>query len=141
MTRRRRRAAPRAPLALVGAILACAVALTLFHLAGWLAITAAIGAGGYALGRRSRALPGKPATPAVRQATPAVRQADPASARARRNGWQRPAQSTLYSAECATAESAPDHQFCFDPRCQCPCGHPQNAPAVAPAPLPDKPPF
>jgi hypothetical protein len=138
MTRRKRSPMLRASLVLWAAVLVLAVAVTVLHVVGWIAATAAIAGAAYVLGRRMA----RPRAVTRGTGGRAAVRADPAGARARRNGWEHPAQtSTLYSRECATAESQPDHLFCFDPRCQCPCGHPQNQPATPAAPLPDKPPF
>lgn len=152
--RRKRSHAMRWALGIWTVVIAAAVGITVWHVLGWLAITAAISGAAYALGRsqsRARALTGKLSANAVYGKRRAVRglsgvadmdvvSSYPASLRRERaNGWTAPGRSSvLLSAECAGDECI----WCHDSRCQHGCGHPSREPQpVTRTVQADKPPF
>jgi hypothetical protein len=128
---RKRSPGLRFALALWAVVLAVALAVTVWHVIGWIAATVAAGAACYVIGRRGQA---PPRMPQIRRAA-----LGPSERRARANGWTPPGRSVLLavSAECAGGECV----WCHDARCEHDCGHPSQRPAPIRAPLPDKPPF
>jgi hypothetical protein len=133
MTRRKRRALVRESLILWAGIAVVLLAVTAWHLFGWLAATTAIAGAAWWLGRRSGAQNRR----APREVTSRGRQMPQiGTARTRANGWTQPA-SRLYSAECARS----DCTACRDPRCSCTdCPHAYRQAAVRTA-APEEPPF
>jgi hypothetical protein len=133
--RRKRRPLLREALALWAAVAVVLLAVTAWHLAGWLLASAAIAGGAYLLGRKSASRQVRPAA----RPTAALRGPQAArtgTARTRANGWTQPA-SRLYSAECARS----DCLACRDPQCCCTdCPHAYRLPAVR-ASIPDEPQF
>jgi hypothetical protein len=133
--RRRRRPLVREALVFWAAIAVVLLAVTAWHLFGWVLATAAISGGTWLLGRRStgRQVSSNSAPVAVSRGRqmPQI-----GTARTRANGWTPPTRSVLLSDFCTRDE----HIWCHDGRCQCSCGHPSQRPART-APTPEDPPF